>query len=164
MIIQHGTMIKIGVDPGINSGSIAVLATGAVDQWTIREFSKTTYFDIDKLLKAIKSASERNSERICCVIERQNPMPKQGISSTGKQMKHYGTMLGLLIANGIPYQDPVPRSWMKLYGMQKDPNETKTQWKNRLKTKAQQLYPDIKIVNANADAILIAHIAHKFFE
>ena len=34
--------------------------------------------------------------------------------------------------------------------------ESKTEWKNRLKGMAQQLYPDLKVTLATADALLIA--------
>jgi hypothetical protein len=157
-------MIKIGIDPGVNSGSLVVHESVHRSIWTIKRFDQTPYFEINELLKEIKAKAELNHDTIYCVIERQNPMPKQGISSTGKQMKHYGTLLGLLLANGIPYQDPVPRTWMKLYGMSRTASETKTQWKNRLKQKAKELEPQLNIVNNNADAILIARVAHKFFE
>ena len=157
-------MINIGIDPGVNSGCVAIRNNKLDDQWILKRFDQTPYFEIDKLFKSIKAYADNNNETICCVIERQNPMPKQGISSTGKQMKHYGTMLGLLLANGISYEDPVPRTWMKLYGMTKTSSETKTQWKNRLKQKAKELEPKLSIINHNADAILIARVAHKFFE
>ena len=162
-------MIKIGIDPGPNNGAIAVIATGVTDLWTIKEFSKTTYYDIDKLFRNIKQSSERNSEKIFCVIERQIPyVPKTAkvfpASSLGKLMEHYGTLRGLMIANQIPFEDPVPRSWMKLYNMKKEPNDTKVVWKNKLKSKAKQLEPHLHIINDTADAILIARVAHKFFE
>jgi hypothetical protein len=35
----------------------------------------------------------------------------------------------------------------------------KTIWKNKLKTRAQQLYPGIKVTLANADALLILRYA-----
>jgi len=162
-------MIKIGVDPGPNNGSIAVIATGAVDLWTIKEFSKTPYYDIDKLFKSIRHSAERNNEKIFCVIERQIPyVPKSAkifpAASLGKLMEHYGLLKGLMISNKIPFQDPVPRSWMKLYNMKKEPSDTKTTWKNKLKSKAKQLEPHLHIISDNADAILIARVAHKFFE
>jgi len=162
-------MIKIGIDPGPNNGAIAVIAIGTIDLWTIKEFSKTPYYDIDKLFKSIRHSADRNGEKIYCVIERQIPyVPKTAkvfpSASIGKLMEHYGQLKGLMIANQIPFQDPVPRSWMKIYNMKKEPNDTKTTWKNKLKSKAKQLEPHLHIINDNADAILIARIANKFFE
>lgn len=162
-------MIKIGIDPGPNNGAIAVIAVGTIDLWTIKEFSKTPYYEIDKLFKSIKHSSERNGEKIFCIIERQIPyVPptarKFPAASIGKLMEHYGLLKGLMTANQIPFEDPVPRTWMKLYNMQKDPYDTKTQWKNKLKSKAKQLEPQLHIINDNADAILMARVANKFFE
>jgi hypothetical protein len=45
---------------------------------------------------------------------------------------------------------------MKFYGMKKSKTESKTDWKRRLKEKAQQLYPDTKVTADMADAMLIA--------
>jgi len=50
---------------------------------------------------------------------------------------------------------------MKFYGMKKTKTESKTDWKRRLKERAQQLYPDMKITNDMADAILISHYCMK---
>ena len=162
-------MIKIGIDPGPNNGAIAVIAMGTIDLWTIKEFSKTTYYDLDKLFKSIKHSADRNQEKIYCVIERQIPYAPPNTrrfpaASIGKLMEHYGLLKGLLMSNQIPFQDPVPRTWMKLYGMKKEENDTKTTWKNKLKSKAKQLEPHLHIINDNADAILIARVANKFFE
>jgi len=154
-------MIKIGIDPGFRSGSIAVKAAGMTDHWTIREFLQTPYFEIDKLLSSIKDASTRNKESIYCVIEKQMVMPKQGAVSSGKLMMHYGILIGLLLSNKIPYVEVVPRTWMKLYGMTRNSAETKTQWKNRLKQRAKEVEPDLDIKSSTADAILIARIADK---
>ena len=87
-------MIKIGIDPGPNNGAIAVIAIGTLDLWTIKEFSKTTYYDLDKLFKSIKHSAERNGEKIYCVIERQVPYAPPSAknfpaTSIGKLMEHY---------------------------------------------------------------------------
>jgi flagellar motor switch protein FliM len=62
-----------------------------------------------------------------------------------------------LTAAAIPFEKVTPQKWMKFYGMKKDKNETKTEWKKRLRERLQQLMPDITVTNNNADAYLIAY-------
>ena len=69
----------MGIDPGPQNGSVAVVVTGATNLWTIKQFSNTTYYDIDKLFKTIKQSSERNREKIYCVIEQQIPYSPSGV-------------------------------------------------------------------------------------
>lgn len=161
-------MIRIGIDPGPNNGAVAIQYTGTVNLWTIKHFANTPYYDIDNLLKTIKRTAVENNEKVYCLIEQQIPFSppgvKIGVASIGKLMEHFGLMKGLLMANHIPYVQKVPRTWMKLYGLKKGEAETKTQWKNRLKQRAKELEPDLHVVLDNADAILIALVANKFFE
>ena len=42
--------------------------------------------------------------------------------------------------------------------MKKDKDESKGEWKRRLREKAEMLYPKLKITANTADALLIAHV------
>ncbi len=83
-------------------------------------------------------------------LEKVGPMPKQGISSTAKFMRHYGLLEGLLIALKVPYTLTRPQEWQKAMACL-----TKGD-KNVSKAKAQQLWPHLKITHAIADALLLA--------
>ena len=48
------------------------------------------------------------------VIEHVHPMPKQGISSTGKFMKNAGVWEGVIAAKKIPYMLITPQRWRKI--------------------------------------------------
>jgi len=91
------------------------------------------------------------------VIEKVHAMPKQGVSSTFKFGRGYGGLRMALIAAGISFEEVTPRTWQKGLGIPpKKKTETGTQWKNRLKAMAQQLFPQEKVTLATADALLIA--------
>jgi len=62
----------------------------------------------------------------------------------------YGTLKGILTALHIPFELIRPVDWQRALGCM-----TKGD-KNISKTKAQQLFPDIKVTHAKADALLIA--------
>ena len=68
-----------------------------------------------------------------------------------------GALKAFLIAAGIPYEEVTPGVWQKGVGVTcRKKTESKTQWKNRLKSRAQALYPSLQVTLATADALLIA--------
>lgn len=74
----------------------------------------------------------------------------------------YGHMEMALAAAGIPYETVQPARWqkgLKIPGRKKD--EGKTAWKNRLKARAQMLFPRVKVTLAVADALLIAEYCRR---
>lgn len=88
---------------------------------------------------------------------------KDGSSfSPGNAMFKFGASAGglrmALIAANIPFEEVTPQKWQKALGLPPKKNDkNRTEWKNRLKAKAQQLYPEIPVTLKTADAILLAH-------
>jgi hypothetical protein len=74
----------------------------------------------------------------------------------------YGKLLMALLAAKIPHEEVVPRTWQSKLGIApRKRSESKTQFKNRLKSKAQQLFPNVKVTLATADALLIAEYCRR---
>ncbi len=97
-----------------------------------------------------------------CIIEKVHAMPQQGVSSTFKFGVGYGGLRMALIATGVPFDEVTPQAWQKGLGIpKKKKTESKTQWKNRLKAKAQQLFPSLDVTLATADALLIAEFCRR---
>ena len=83
-------------------------------------------------------------------------MPKQGISSAATFMINYGQLQGILAALKIPYEFILPQVWQRSMGCLSGGD------KNVTKTKAQQLFPNMKgITHALADALLIAEYGRR---
>lgn len=84
-----------------------------------------------------------------------------GVGAPGSAMfnfgQNFGQILGILAALQIPFTLVRPQAWQKALSLGTSKGLTKTQWKNRLKAKAQQLYPQSKITLATSDAFLIYH-------
>jgi hypothetical protein len=92
----------------------------------------------------------------------------------------YGTLLMGLTAAEIPYEEVTPQRWQKAMGItprkkakvdktaqdegrkQWIPAESTTQFKNRLKARAQQLFPKVKVTLAVSDALLIAEYCRRW--
>lgn len=131
----------IGIDPGA-SGGIAVIGGG-----TFAFKMPETERDI---WDAVTELSRVPDVTVTAAIETVHAMPKQGVSSTFKFGKGYGGLRMALIAAGIPFVDVSPQAWQKALGCLTRGD------KNVSKAKAQQLFPNIKVTHAIADALLIA--------
>ena len=139
-------MIKtyIGIDPG-QSGGLALIKSTTTEVTTeVIDVIKmpATEFDIWTWFL--------NKQTNCfAIIEKVHSMPGQGVASTFKFGKGYGGLRMALVAAGIPFEEVAPRMWQKSMGISSRlKTESKTEFKNRLKSKAQQLFPHIKITLA----------------
>lgn len=70
-----------------------------------------------------------------------------------------GILLGILAAFEIPVIRHRPQDWQKLLRLSPSKHLSKSQHKNKLKARAQELFPGIKVTLKNADALLIYHLA-----
>jgi len=75
---------------------------------------------------------------------------QMGVKSAFTFGEGYGRLQMALTALGIPYERVRPAAWQKAIGCM-----TKGD-KNVSKRKAQELFPDLKVTHAIADALLIA--------
>jgi len=131
--------IIFGLDPG-KSGAIAMLCGGSVHTFKL----DNTEADIADWLR------QWHLPDSFAAIEKVGAMPKQGVSSTFKFGRNYGFLRGLLIALKIPFEEVTPQKWQRAMGCLSKGD------KNVTKAKAQQLFPQMRIIHANADALLIA--------
>lgn len=101
---------------------------------------------------------------IFAVIEKVHAMPGNGVSSMFKFGQSYGFLRACLIAAEMPFQEISPQKWQKALGVNpREKDESKPDFKKRLKGKAQQLYPSTNITLKNADAALIATYCKQVF-
>lgn len=144
----------IGIDPGA-SGGIAVLGY------------RTLLLSMPKTERDLFDALEDVKYGSVCIVEK--VWGHTGQNQPGSAMfnfgKGYGAVLMALTALGIPFEEVVPRTWQKSLSIPpRKKTETKTQWKNRLKAKAQQLFPNVKVTLATCDALLIAEYCRRKHE
>ena len=149
----------IGIDPGSSSGAFALIIDGIIRTVETKCFKNNTEKEMCEILREWVKEARACGDDIKAVIEDVHTFPGQGLSSSGKFMRNKGLIEGFLMALNIPYERVSPQRWVKSYGMKKDKagGETQSQWKKRLRQRAQELFPDCKIVAENADALLIAN-------
>ena len=75
---------------------------------------------------------------------------------------NYGFLLGVLAALHVRVELVRPQVWQKVLGLGNSKSHaSKTAWKNHLKARAQQLFPQQKVTLKTADALLILEFATK---
>ena len=131
----------IGIDPGL-SGGIAFIPDNGTP-WA-HKMPETDRDLIDLLRDSINLFDAR------ATLELVHSSPQMGVKSAFTFGEGYGRLQMALTAMGIPYERVRPAMWQKAMGCL-----TKGD-KNVSKRKAQELFPDLKITHAIADALLIA--------
>lgn len=140
-------MKAIGIDPGA-SGAIAIIDPGC-DQLATFKLDATER-DIADWIHAMTSGQQRHA-----FIESVHSMPKQGVSSSFKFGRSYGFLRGLLIGLQIPFEEVTPQRWQKEMSCLTGGD------KNVSKSRAQQLWPELKWTHAISDAALIAEYGRR---
>jgi len=138
----------LGIDPGI-SGGIALLGRKNGTAWLQTKVKHMTPHDIALTLDEIKHRITK------CYIERVHSMPKQGVRSTFTFGQNFGMYVGILTALKIPFAYVSPGTWQRVMGCLSKGD------KNVTKKKAQELFPQLTITHAVADALLIAEYGRR---
>ena len=145
--------LYLGIDPG-KSGAIC-----CTDSNRIGDIITTTDLNYAEIWRSLTEYIQGSSCVAC--IEAVNAMPGQGVSSTFKFGESFGALLMLLAAAGVSFTRVRPASWCSEFGLKRDSSETQSEWKNRHKVLAQELFPDVKITHATADALLISEYCRR---
>jgi hypothetical protein len=138
-------MIIVGIDPGL-SGGISIY--DKKNGHRAFKMPETTQ-DITMILKSVQEGSNGDLK---IFLEHVHAMPGNGASSAWKFAQNFGEIRGVVTALQIPFEMVSPMKWMKVFRqMPKD----KADRKKKLKSLAQELYPELKATLNTADAILI---------
>lgn len=157
---SHGAYY-LGIDPG-KTGGIAVLYQYERCTPVVHEAYKmpSTERDTWAALTSILS----DTDPIVASIEKVGGYIGQG--QPGSAMFNFGMGYGglrmALVAAGIPFEEVIPRTWQKAFSISpRGKTESKSKFKNRLKAKAQQLFPISPVTLATCDALLIAEFCRR---
>ncbi len=143
----------IGIDPG-KSGGIAVLDFKGPRVFKMPDTPRDKW---DLFQDVLVGSNVRTFIRKFAYVEKVSTSPQMGVKSAGTFMQGRGELLMALTAAGIPFEEVLPSKWIRGLGIPpRKKEETSSVWKGRLRTKAQQLFPDLDIKLWGADALLIA--------
>jgi len=143
----------IAIDPGKSGGIAWKMAYGAravpmpATEPDIAQKLKEIYYHLDKPTVLI--------EEVGGYIGR--PQPGSAMFTFGR---NFGFLLGVLTCLSARIVLVRPQKWQSFLSLgTSDGNKTK--WKNKLKSKAQNLYPDLDVTLAIADALLLLEYGRK---
>lgn len=148
-------LIVVAIDPGVNGG---VVWKAGRKVFAVR--MPPTELDCVDLLRKVAGLSpwvEMYIEDPPLFTGRLIPG-----SAVGKLQKNYGVLLGASYALNFKVKAVRPPVWQTAHEFGKKGKLTTTEWKNKLKAKAAELYPDgVPVTLWSADALLILSAALK---
>ena len=147
-------MKVIGIDPGMKGG-LCLIGDSGISAISMPQ----TPVDIIDQLKLWHS-NGIDGFAIFAYIEDVPKFAGSAVPSSTAAVLHknFGWCEMALVAAGIPYELVRPQVWQKELGLgNKKEAGSPSKWKNKLKSKAQALYPNVKITLDTCDAVLIAH-------
>lgn len=142
----------IGIDPG-KSGSLIV----------IKEDGGIFYRKAPETPKDVLTLLRMFSKNSYCFIEKVHGMPAMSGGGMFRFGENFGWWVMAIQATGIPVELVTPQTWMKYYQFGTKGDMTGTQWKNKLRAKAQQMYPNLNVTLQMADALLIAEYGRRIY-
>lgn len=144
---EHSFLI-IGIDCGVNGG-VCWNHNGVTTAMRM----PPTDFDVVDLLVSLS----RKSPHVEMFIELPPLYAGRNVpgSAIGKLMMNYGICYGASVALKFKIHPVRPQAWQKFHALGTKGERTITQWKNHLKAKASELYPDIAVTLWSADALLV---------
>ena len=144
--------LYIGIDPGKN-GAIAFIPTDG-KPWTA-SFKDATDKDIYETMRDAVVYAGFEHAASTAMIEQVASSPQMGVKSAFTFGEGFGKLVMLMTALEIPFERVRPLKWQTALGCKTGGD------KNITKRKAQELFPEIKITHANADALLIAEYCRR---
>ena len=153
--------VVIGIDPG-KHGGLCVWCDGVIASHKMPE----TPYDIRDLLCSIHQMNAWNELPVIAFLELPpTSMGENKGAGSVKLHQNHSLIKGMLIAMGIELEEPRPPVWQKRFALgTRSSCASDTEWKNKLKSEAQRLYPLMKITHSTADALLILHYGLGFLK
>lgn len=137
----------IGIDPGANGG----ISVYSCDDKKIIESRKmpSTPQELLQLLRIYQCNS-------VCYLERVQGLPGMGANNMFNFGKGFGHIEMALLACHIPFTEVTPQKWQKELQLGHKGTKTTSVWKNKLRDKASQLFPNIGRITLDiSDSLLI---------
>jgi hypothetical protein len=143
----------IAIDPG-KSGGIAYRIDNA--QSVVSIPMPETEGDILETICAVQEGSTDPANAVAYIEQvggfiKGRPAPGSAMFNFGR---NFGYLIGVLQALKIRIELVRPQEWQKDFALGTSDGD-KTAWKNKLKQRAQQLFPQQKVTLSTADALLI---------
>lgn len=135
----------LGIDPGKSGGWAMIREHGGACQ-TIKS-GTCNIKELQTFLCDWKPAF--------AMLEYVSSSPQQGVRSAFTFGQSYGQIEAILVCCGIPFDRVTPKKWQAAMQCLSGGD------KNVTKRRAQELFPDVKVTHAIADALLLAEYCRR---
>ena len=141
----------VACDPGVNGG-FAIHTKDGILLFAMPE----SLPDMAQLLAGFKLADRHLwVEKVPKFVSKLTPA-----AAMATLHENYGIIQGLAYAQGYALHRVEPKIWQESLGLGgRKSCATGPEWKRKLKSKAQELYPQLDVTLKNCDALLILHYA-----
>ena len=149
-------MLYLGLDPGVNGGIAALNGSGEVVLVAKRYESDKDLLSVLSVLRRMPDAILPDGRTsVFAYLEHVRSSPQMGVVSAFTFGRGYGELRMALLASAIPFEEVTPQSWQKTMACRSGGD------KNVTKRRAEELFPQMKITHAIADALLIAECCRR---
>jgi len=143
--------IIIGIDPGKNGGIAWILPDGSATAEKMPDTLKDLWDLFDSIRWAcLECPRTKTGDKVIAYLETVHSSPQMGVKSAFTFGQGFGNLEMAVVGIGFKLERVRPQAWQKAMGCL-----TKGD-KNVTKRRAQELFPQLKITHATADALLIA--------
>lgn len=164
-------MIYIGIDPG-QKGGIAIIKKiihNPMDEDTQQIFLLETPLndkEIDVMTIAMfLRANIPENEQAFCILEKAQPMPKQGVTSVFNYGEGYGELKAMLKFLKIKFQEVRPQVWKKEFNLNTDKKRSASTCINLFPSIKEQLYtPRGRLKDGIAESLLMAEYGRRIYK
>ena len=149
-------MILCGIDPGL-TGALAFLDGRKLVELSDMPVAIARKHEIDVL--GLVSMLSQHAFNCQAIVERQQAMPKQGVTSSFRNGSSYGALLAVLAVQGWPVTIVSPREWKQAMHCSSDKNQSLEVARRLFPGAAQSLTR--KKDHGRAEALLIAEYGRR---
>lgn len=150
--------VWIGIDPGLRSGAIAAVDHNGGFIAAEDIVAVGDKIDVKALKAQILSMVQPGDDYAIC-LEQVGVMPKQGLVSSGRFMRAFGSIGAVAELSSSRVYYVIPQVWKKAMSLSSD--------KERSLAEARILFPQAKLLlkkdHGKAEALLIAEYARRTF-
>ena len=147
--------LLVAVDPGVSGAIVTYHQHLGVSSYNM----PSTDWEVCKLVADISTQASK------AVLYLEEPPLYAGRnipgSAIGKLMWNTGVLYGAAVSCGWEVHRVRPAIWQKAHPVGTKGELSTTAWKNKLKARAGELFPELKVTLANADALLILDAARR---
>lgn len=146
----------IAIDPGKNGSITLREGTEIVDVCKMPD----TCADLRDFIEDAIQCQHTDETQIVAYLELVHAMPNNGAVSMFTFGNGFGHLEQVLADFRVRTVKVRPNQWEKALGLLDKTGTAKADHKRKLKDKAQQLFPDIKVTAVNQDSLLISEYAY----